>query len=284
MSQSPYSEAVLAQHFQTLSISNITYITSGGQKAVYKALDPNGQTIALKVLPPTDPERFAREVAAVQGLPSAHVPIIYSHGNLPDPYIGHHWFTESWINGESLRDKLQHGPLNDYEIIKLGVDMLTVLQVAEKHGIVHRDIKPDNIMFDHDTQNFRLVDFGIARHLEKTTLTAIGMPCTFGYAPIEQLNALKDQIDTRSDLFALGVTMYECSEGVNPFIEGATNEAEVKNRVEKTPLPAIQRDFGVKKGLKDLILAMTRTQRAHRINNAADALDWMSDIANAEAN
>jgi len=98
-------------------------------------------------------------------------------------------------------------------VLKLGLQVMEALERAERSQIVHRDVKPENIMQD-SAGGFWLLDFGIARHLDLSSLTASGLPyrkMTLGYAPPEQCRNFKREIDSRADLFALGVTMHECA-------------------------------------------------------------------------
>lgn len=278
MSHTPYALEFLAQHYPNLS--NITYITSGGQKAVYAAMHQAFGKIALKILTPgASNERFEREIAAVQAIPEQHIPVIYEHGQLAPPHSDHLWLIEQWIDGISLRERLNSGPLSNSLILKIGLDVLEVLAMAERNQIVHRDIKPENILIANDESEAWLIDFGIARHLDRTTLTAAFMPYTLSYAPIEQLHAHKHEIDSRSDLFSLGVTLYECIEGMNPFIDGATTNQEVFERMLSMTVPDISRRVDARGECKELIAAMTRMQRNHRIGSAAEALEWMKEIA-----
>jgi serine/threonine protein kinase len=106
-------------------------------------------------------------------------------------------------------------------VLRLGLHVLEALERAETVQIVHRDVKPDNIMCDGEG-NFWLLDFGIARHLELSSLTPTASPfgkMTLGYAPPEQCRNVKGDIDSRADLFALGVTLHECATGRNGFFE-----------------------------------------------------------------
>lgn len=282
MPQSPYTPEFLAQQFPHLS--HFTYIASGGQKAVYAVHHQHLGKIALKILTPgASTERFDREVAAVRQLPGNHVPAVFEYGQLPAPHQNHLWLTEQWIDGVSLRDKLQSGPLSNSLILQISFDVLGVLVAAESQKIVHRDIKPDNILIAPDETKSWLIDFGIARHLDKTSLTAAFMPHTIGYAPLEQLNAHKHEIDSRSDIFSLGVTIFECVEGLNPYVAGAANSAEVVRRMENMILPDLSRQVDAKGQLQDLVAAMTRPQRNHRIGSAADAYEWMKEIMDAGA-
>ena len=277
MSSQPYSLNVLTQ--QLTGLSGFEYITSGGQKSVYSAIHSHHGKVALKLLiPSSSAERFDREIASVNIIANGRVPQIYESGTLVDPYHGHLWLIEQWIEGISLKDKLANGPISNSLVLQIAFDILTVLVAAEANQIVHRDIKPDNILIAPEESNCWLVDFGIARLLGRTSLTVGVMPHTLGYAPLEQLNSLKSEIDTRSDLFSLGVTLYESIEGVNPYIDGANTVDEVIRRMGSINFPEILRQVDNKGDLKNLITAMTRQKKIHRISTAAEAHEWISEI------
>lgn len=277
MSHPPFATEFLVQQFSNLS--NFEYVAAGSQKAVYSAQNSQLGKIALKILfPGASTERFEREIAAVQQISCDHVPKVIDHGQLPSPYENHFWLTEQWIDGVSLRDKLNSGPISNKLILQIGLDVLKVLVEVEAKNIVHRDIKPENILISPDESQCWLVDFGIARHLDKTSLTAAFMPHTLGYAPIEQLNAHKHEIDSRSDIYSLGVTIYECVERTNPFIADAKSADEVVRRTENLVLPGITRQVDAKGELNELVVAMTRPQRNHRIGTAEEAYQWMNEI------
>lgn len=254
-------------------------MAQGGQKAVYSARHLHLGPVALKVLSPSQhSERFDREIAAIQSIALTQVPEIIDFGVLPAPLNNHLWMLERWIPGVTLRERIVKGGLTDQLILRIATDMLTVLAKAESLRVVHRDIKPENIIISPDESMCLLIDFGIARHLDKTSLTGAFMPCTIGYAPIEQLNVLKHEIDTRSDLFSLGVTLYECCEGVNPYTDEAMNAAEVIERISGSPLPKISRKIGKGDEFANLVEAMTRIERIHRVRTASEALEWIKEI------
>lgn len=264
---------------QLTELSLLEYVTKGGQKEVFSAQHCNRGKVALKVLPPiTNVDRFSREIEAVQSIAVNRVPAIINFGKLNTPYTGHLWLTEEWIEGVNLREKMNSGQLSNQLILQIALNLLEVLVEAESKKIVHRDIKPDNILISLDESQCWLVDFGIARHLDKTSLTAEFMPLTYGYAPIEQLNAAKDEVDTRCDLFSLGVTLYECVEGFNPFTQNLADHNDVIHRMRTLVLPDISRQIDVKGQFKDLIAAMTRQKRNHRINTSNEALEWIKEI------
>lgn len=277
MSTWPHSEQFLQLCFPALK--QFDFVAKGGQKAVYSAFHPDVGPVALKILFSTDtPERFQREISAIKSINVKQVPLVTGYGVMHAPYEGHLWMTEKWIPGVTLRERLRFGQLSNKLVLRIATDILTVLVEAERNLIVHRDIKPENIIISPDESTCSLIDFGIARHLDKTSLTGMFMPCTIGYAPVEQLDALKQQIDTRSDLFSLGVTLYECVEGVNPFIQNVTNVAEVIERIHNLKLPTISRKVDINNEFANLLESMTQTRRTHRIKNADEAMNWLAEI------
>lgn len=273
----------LRQQFPDLN--SLTPLNPGGQKSVFAATHPTDGEVVLKIFHPnTDPERALREVQAVQHMSSPRVPRVLQIGLVRSSLGDVIWLREQRVSGAVLRERLARGPLAPSEVMRLGLHVLEALSAAEAVRIVHRDVKPENIIVATDG-SYWLLDFGIARHLDQSSLTATGLAFglgTPGYAPPEQFRNVKPEIDARSDLFALGVTLYECAEGVNPFLDRARDVAEVIHRIETRPLPPVSRRIDKANQFIDLTLAMTRIQRNHRPATAADALHWMQEICNLE--
>jgi len=145
-------------------------------------------------------------------------------------------------------------------------------------------VKPDNAICDGCVE-FWLLDFGIARHLQLQSQTASGLPfgkMTLGYAPPEQCRNMKGEIDSRSDLFALGITLYECATGQHPFRHPPANDLEVLRRVESLPLVPLNFSFPAGRDFWDLLDTMTKKRRDHRPRSAREAFDWMQDICMRE--
>jgi serine/threonine protein kinase len=262
-------------------LSEFARLAAGGQKFVFSAKHATDGDVVLKLIRPSGDgvERVQREILAVQRIASPRVPSIIEAGILTTPLGAFVWLRERRIHGESVRQALQRGPLPKDDVALLGLHMLEALADAERARIVHRDVKPDNIMRGSDG-SFWLLDFGIARHLDLASLTATalpGGPGTVGYAPPEQYRNKKREIDVRADLFALGVTMIECLTGKNPFLQGARDVGDVIRRIEGIPLavPLITGDAEGKLG--DLIRAMAQRRLDCRPSSAADALQWMRE-------
>jgi serine/threonine protein kinase len=262
-------------------LSNVAHLAGGGQKIVFSATHPNDGDVVIKIIvaTPASLERLQREILAVQKIASSRVPKMKEVGALQSPIGPVIWLREERISGESVRDIVKRGPLSKDEVIRLGLHVLEALTEAERARIVHRDVKPDNIMRDANG-NFWLLDFGIARHLDLVSATATAAlvgPATIGYAPPEQYRNKKREIDARADLFALGVTMVECLTGKHDFRDGARDPSEVIRRIESTPLsvPAIANDKNNEVG--DLLRAMVQRRLDCRPASAADALSWLTN-------
>jgi serine/threonine-protein kinase len=274
----------LQTNFQDLS--DFRTLGQGGQKVVLAARETSGRNVVLKIVhPSTDPESVRREILAVQQVQSPRVPRILDYG-LAATNIGECvWLREELVVGSTLRSILNAGPLPPRSVLQLSLQMLEALECAEKAQIVHRDVKPDNIMQDV-AGNFWLLDFGIARHLDLSSLTATGLPfgkMTLGYAPPEQCRNVKTDIDSRADLFALGVTLHECGIGKNAFFDPPPRDhLELLRRIETLVLPPLYLPIVARDSFRDLIITMTQKNRIHRPRTVTDAKAWASDICSSE--
>ncbi len=196
-------------------------IGSGSMGTVYKALDPKiNRTIAIKTLKYSVAlsgrnelrERFSREAHAAGTLSHSNIVTIYDYGETENmSYIA-----MEYIEGKSLEEKLaEKKRLEKDEVVRLIKQVAQGLSVAHAQGIIHRDIKPGNIMFIGNSGDIKIMDFGVAK-IESATMTDTGK--TLGtpyYMSPEQFNG--DAIDLRSDIFSLGVIAYEALSGGKPF-------------------------------------------------------------------
>lgn len=263
-------------------LAGLRSLGAGGYKHVYSATHPQHGDVVLKMVvnPSAQAEMVRRETEAPIEVASARVPTIYNSGQLAS---GEHWVLEQRIIGDSLTARLRNGPLSDAEVIRLALQVSEVLRDAEAANIVHRDIKPDNIIIDGNG-DFWVIDFGIARHLNLHSLTdsnALYGKCTPGYAPKEQMFNEKADIDSRSDLFALGVTIIEAATGANPFRQNAGRN-EIVNRVQNMKLPRLQLQVQSQSEFADFVASLVAKRRDQRIRTAAEAHIWMQSIARQE--
>jgi len=201
----------------------IQEIGRGGMGIVYKAHDPRlKRTVALKMLPPeltfdrSFVERFLAEARSAAAL--EHPNVVTIHG--ADEDQGRYFFVMQYIDGCSLADLLERRGLLDLdEALPILEQVAAALDYAHDHGFIHRDVKPANILLSADGRggwNAKVTDFGIARAVEGTRLTATGaMVGTPEYMSPEQ--AQGQPVDRRSDIYSLGIVAYEMLTGRPPF-------------------------------------------------------------------
>ncbi|WP_394838120.1 protein kinase [Pendulispora rubella] len=199
----------------------------GGMGVVLRAFDRTTQRrIALKVLHGKDDRalrRFAREAEALQLLEHPAIVAYFDHGLTEE---GRPYLAMEWIEGESLRMRLERarphgGMLGMREVVELGHRIAGALAAAHARGIIHRDVKPSNVLLVAGrASDAKLVDFGIAQPDSGTDLTTSGVVMgTVGYMAPEQARGEED-LDGRADLFSLGCVLFRCLAGVEVF-EGA---------------------------------------------------------------
>ncbi len=265
-------------------LSGLAPLARGGQKIVFAAEHPVDGEVVLKLLPrETGERRLEREVLAGELIDCPRVPRIFATDTLNTPLGLCIWLREERVQGATLRQVLQSGPLGEAAILRLGSQLLEALAAAEQKRIVHRDIKPENVMVDPNG-DYWLLDFGLSRHLDLESLTAtqhaFGVG-TCGYSAPEQMKNRKRAIDSRADLFALGVLLYEAATGANPFFDGARDQLDVLRRVEKTPLPRLRLPYDPEGELADLVATLTHKYPSQRPASVAEASAWLGEIVEA---
>ncbi len=265
-------------------LTNFVPLAPSGQKEVFAADHKTEGAVVLKIFKPgSNAERIQREMQSPLKMRSSRIPTIYELGRTDSPTGEIVWLREKKVEGQSLREILKaKGKLDEGTTIRIGLHVIDVLAAAEVASVVHRDIKPGNIIIAMDGSAW-VIDFGLARHLDQESLTPTVdklAPCTPGYAPVEQFTNQKHNIDARADLFATGVTLYECLEGENPFLKGVIDWKEAFGRVMNMKMPRIGTS-GVSEEFVDLVDSMTRTKAEHRPATAAVALQWIREIAMA---
>jgi serine/threonine protein kinase/tetratricopeptide (TPR) repeat protein len=190
----------------------------GGMGEVYLATDTKlGRKVALKFLPrdfATDPERRKRlelEATSASSLDHPNILTIYEINE----HDGHPFIAMAYVEGMTLRDKLVAGALPLPQVMRYGVQLASALGASHARGIIHRDLKPDNVLIGADDRA-RLTDFGLAKLKESSGLTNRGATVgTVGYMSPEQAQGMT--VDARSDVFSLGVMLYQMLAGKLPF-------------------------------------------------------------------
>ncbi|MFL6195255.1 MAG: protein kinase domain-containing protein, partial [Thermoanaerobaculia bacterium] len=193
-------------------------IGDGGMGVVYKAEDVRlDRFVALKFLPPssTTPEsrkRFLHEAKAASALDHPNICTVYEIDEAEEDRL---FIAMAFCEGETLREKIRRGPLKLDEAIDYAAQIASGLAAAHAKGIVHRDVKPANLLVTPDGR-VKIVDFGIAKLASQTRLTQAGkMMGTLAYASPEQLRG--QDVDHRTDIWSLGVILYEMVTGKFPF-------------------------------------------------------------------
>jgi Tol biopolymer transport system component/predicted Ser/Thr protein kinase len=196
----------------------ISKLGEGGMGVVYKAEDAKlERTVALKFLNPdslrgeTDRARFLREARAAATLDHSSICHVYDF----DEVDGQTFLAMSYLEGESLKSKIASGPLSRNELLLIAIQVAEGLQEAHRHGIIHRDVKPSNILFA-GTGHAKITDFGLARTADATKITKTGTTVgTVTYMSPEQTRGR--EVDHRTDIWSLGVVLYEMATGLPPF-------------------------------------------------------------------
>src|SRR5262245_16766902 len=221
---------------------------AGGMGEVYRARDPRlERTVAIKVLPAqlaqdeAYRQRFHREARAASALSHPNIAHVYDVGQQD----GVHFIAMEYVEGEDLRAVLAHGPLDPDRVADVGIQMAAALEEAHSRGIVHRDIKPANAVMSA-TGQVKVLDFGLARQvqpgaapLDSAISTAVQTQAgvvlgTVPYMSPEQ--ALGQPVDARTDIFSLGVVLYELATGRLPFAGDTANQT-IDRICHATPVP-----------------------------------------------
>jgi TolB-like protein len=265
----------------------------GGMSRVFVVSDHAlGRKVVVKVLPPElaaalSVERFKREVMLAAALQHPNIVPVLSTGNTDQlPY-----FVMPFVEGESLRVRLGRGPLSVREAVSVMKDVARALSYAHGRGVIHRDIKPDNIIISGATAT--VTDFGVAKAVAASragsargttevrtpggsTITHAGVSLgTPAYMAPEQA-AADPNTDHRADIYALGIVAYEMLVGAPPF-HGRSPQALLAAQLTELPRPISQRRYGVPAALEQLIMQCLEKNPADRPRNAGDMVRALDD-------
>ncbi len=266
----------VAQKFGKYEI--IAELGRGGLGVVYKARDPLiGRLVALKALAPevlADPDllmRFYREAQAAANLQHANVVTIYDLGEISgSPYIA-----MELVEGDTLRKIIDRKtPIPLAQKLSIIRQFCAGLAHAHQHGVIHRDVRPENILVM--TDGTAVVDFGIAR-LESSSMTRAGLSIgAVQYSSPEQIN--KGTLDARSDIFAAGVVIYEFLTYRRPF-EGPTMAAIIEEVMKKDPAPLRQQVLDIPAELETIVGRCLRKDPDARYQKLDEMLSDLGPIA-----
>jgi eukaryotic-like serine/threonine-protein kinase len=245
----------------------------GGMGIVYKAHDTKlNRTVALKFLPShigtdeTEKRRFINEARAASTLDHSNICTIYSIEETEDGQI---FIVMAYYEGMSLKEKIEQGPLPLKDVVNYAIQIASGLQKAHEKGIVHRDLKPANIFITNDDQ-IKIIDFGLARVAERTLLTKSGTTLgTVPYMSPEQAQGHK--VDHRTDIWSLGVVMYEMITGQRPF-KSEYETALVYSILNEDPEPVTGLRSGVPMALENIIMKCLEKVPQHRYQQIGESI------------
>jgi serine/threonine protein kinase len=245
----PPEPSVLAPQFPQLEI--IELVGQGGMGAVYKARQKQlDRLVALKILPPeisqteAFAERFTREARSLAKLNHPRIVSVHDFGHTED---GLYYFIMEFIDGTDLRRAIQSGTLSSDQALAIVPQVCEALQFAHEEGIVHRDVKPENILLDKKGR-VKIADFGLAKLLDRPatvyTLTHAGQRMgTPHYMAPEQIEH-PGQVDHRADIYSLGVVFYEMLTGELPLgmFAPPSKKVQVDVRLDKVVLHSLEKE------------------------------------------
>ncbi len=275
----------------TLSHYEITAeLGRGGMGIVYKARDTKlDRDVAIKVLPSAalasqeDRARFYREAKAAAALNHPNIAAIHQideavpsdapHGTQPSPFIA-----MEYIDGQPLEEHIKRAPLKLDEVIKLAGQIASALEAAHDKDIVHRDIKSANVMLTGKGEA-KVLDFGLAKTAHSTMLTRMGS--TMGtVAYMSPVQARGEEVDARSDLWSLGIVIYEMIAGKLPFT-AEYEQAAVYSILNEDPEPLTALRSGVPMDLEYVVNKLLSKDRKHRFQSASDLMADLSALKDA---
>ena len=258
----------------------------GGMSRVFVAEDRSlGRRVVVKLLPPdmagaVNVERFKREVGLAARLQHPHIVPLLNAGEMD----GIPYFTMPFIEGESLRARLvRHGELPVAEAMRVLREVASALAYAHERGVVHRDVKPDNVLMSGGAA--MVTDFGVAKALVQSggdasasaSLTSMGVALgTPAYMAPEQASA-DPSVDHRADVYALGCMAYELLTGQPPFT-GRSAQAVLAAHVQEEPEPVTKRRVGMPPALAALVMRCLAKRPADRPQTAMDVVHALDAI------
>ena len=253
----------------------IGVVGRGGMGVVLRAFDPSlHRFVAIKVLHPrlatsaTSRRRFLREARAAAAVSHDHVVTIHA----VDEWKGLPYLVMRLVVGGSLQERIDRsGPLEVREILRIGMQTAAGLAAAHAQGLMHRDVKPGNILLENGVERVKLTDFGLARAVDDADLTGSGVVAgTPSYMAPEQ--ARGDPIDHRADLFSLGSVLYAMCTGHPPF-RGSTTMAVLRRVSDEEPRPIRETNPEVPEWLVALIGRLHAKDPADRIPSATEVAE-----------
>jgi len=259
--------AILAGRYEILEL-----LGQGGMGAVYKALDRElDRPVALKVILPelsSNPamaQRFKQELLLARKVTHKNVIRIYDIGEA----AGLKFITMDFVEGQTMRDVLHaRGKLSAEETIKFSKQICQALEAAHGEGVIHRDLKPANIMVE-SSGRVLVMDFGLARNQDTDATVTGGLVGTLEYMSPEQ--ARSEALDARSDLYALGLIMYEMLTSTTPF-KAESALAGLFKRAQSRPDPPSSLEHSIPQPLNAIVTRCLEPERNRRYRTASEII------------
>ncbi|SER55500.1 Stk1 family PASTA domain-containing Ser/Thr kinase [Parafannyhessea umbonata] len=252
-------------------------IGTGGMAIVYRGLDEVlGRTVAIKTMLPqyaADPSfaaRFKQEAQAAAALQSPYIVAVYDWGKDGDTY----YIVMEYLRGTDLKSGIRkHGALDGKKVAQIGSQIAQALSVAHRHDIIHRDIKPQNIMVQPDG-NIKVMDFGIARAKNSHLTQDNSVLGTAHYVSPEQTQG--KALGPTTDIYSLGIVMYEAATGKVPF-DGDDAISVALKQVNELPVPPSQVNPAVDASLESIILKCMQKNPDDRFQTADELYHVLRD-------
>jgi serine/threonine protein kinase len=259
-------------HYEVLKV-----VGRGGFGIVLKAFDEQlNRVVAIKVVSPELADsavarrRFIREAQAAAAVTHPHIVTIHAVEPSQElPYL-----VMEYVEGVSLQDRLEAaGPLELKEILRIGMQAAEGLAAAHRHGLIHRDVKPANILLENGVQRVKITDFGLARVADDAAVTGSGVIAgTPMYMSPEQAEG--ETVDHRSDLFSLGSVLYALCTGRSPF-RASTAVGVLKKVCEDSPRPIREINPDIPQWLADVITKLHAKKPEDRFPSANEVADLL---------
>jgi formylglycine-generating enzyme required for sulfatase activity/serine/threonine protein kinase len=259
-------------HYEVVEV-----VGQGGMGVVLRAFDTKlSRIVAVKVMAPelaanpTAVKRFLREASTAAAVHHDHVVTIHAVGDHHrPPYI-----VMQFIDGQTLQQKIdREGALELKQILRIGSQMAAGLAAAHKHGLIHRDVKPANILLENGVERVKITDFGLARAADDLEMTQTGMIAgTPQYMSPEQ--AKGEPVDARSDIFSLGSVLYTMCTG-RPGFRAETTMGVLKRVCDESPRPIREVNAEIPPWLEAIIGKLLAKNPADRFQSAAEVSELL---------